>query len=375
MLVNLVCSALLHDLSDTPFSLEFAVTYRCNLRCVQCNIWKHSTKNSQSSERELSLERIWRIFSSYRKFKLIGITGGEPYLRTDLTEIVDAILSTQKDLRLLFITTNGQLPEIIESSVQKMLERVEHHGKRLGLNHLVSIDGPPDLHDEIRGVPGAHGKALETIRLLSRLSDSHPSLRIGTVTVCSPFNVRRFDEVLDHIIALKEEYNVEPSFCVWLEGQLYDNVGSYQDLRIEEFRRSLIHLVPRIKSVVGSESGISVGRSLFYDLLGLWLKRPTRQIVPCGAARTRYFLDPYGNVYPCTIFGYNMGNLGVFNDDFLKFISSDARLKARRLVTHEECPKCCNTCETIPAMLASPIRASVKWLESKFDQVSSRDFR
>ena len=70
---------------------NFAVTYRCTSRCRTCSIWKMD----QPERGELSLEEIRGLFSSNRGFlrdvRSIQITGGEPFLRADLPELVSSI--------------------------------------------------------------------------------------------------------------------------------------------------------------------------------------------------------------------------------------------------------------------------------------------
>jgi len=73
------------------------VTYRCNAKCYMCNTWQHPTKKGE----EFSAELVRKIPEG---LKFINITGGEPFLREDLAEIVDAALDkTQR----LVISTNG----------------------------------------------------------------------------------------------------------------------------------------------------------------------------------------------------------------------------------------------------------------------------
>ena len=355
----------MHNLKDTPFDLEFAVTNSCNLRCIQCDIWRYYEEKPEMIQIELKTGEIEKIFSSYRGFNVVGITGGEPFLREDLPEIVNIVAKTQRKLKSLFITTNGQLTEKILGKVKEIQENIESIDRSFEFTQLISIDGPKDLHDHIRGLVGAYDRALETIRLLSDLRSAHPSFYLGTVTVCSPFNIDRFDEVINCISELKKEYDLEPSFCVWFEGQLYKNVGKRKDMKLEEFRKKLIALIPQIKSVVKTESLVSTGRSIFYDLLGLWLKNPNSQIVPCGAARVRYFLGPAGDVYPCTIFNHKIGNMHDYGFDLNRLFQSNSRKETRHLVEKEKCPICCNTCETIPAMMTSPLHTTAKWIESK----------
>ena len=365
MQVSLLLSAVMHNLEDTPFDLEFAVTNRCNLRCVHCDSWRYYEENPEMIQTELRIGEIDKIFSSYRGFNVVGITGGEPFLREDLPEIVDIVAKTQRKLKSLFITSNGQLAETTLGKVKGIMGKLESVHASLDFTQLISIDGPRDLHDYIRGSAGVHARALETIRLLSDLRKAHPSFHLGTVTCCSPFNIDRFDEVIRHISELKKKYDLEPSFCVWFEGQLYKNVGKGKEMKIDEFRTKLIALIPQIKSVVKAGSLVSTGRSIFYDLLGLWLENPSTQIVPCGAARIRYFLGPAGDVYPCTIFNHRINNLRDYDLDLNRLFQSSSRKRTRYLVEEEKCPICCNTCETIPAMMAKPVHTTAKWLKSK----------
>lgn len=360
---GVLLDALLSNVRNLPFNLEFAVTNKCNLRCVQCNVWRYYNENPEKSREELTVEEIENIFSSYNGFSMIGITGGEPFLREDLPEIVSVISRTQRKLRMLFITTNGQLPETTERKLREILENRDANGRRFRLVQLVSLDGPRNLHNYIRSNEKAYDRVINTIKLLSELRSVYDIFDLGTVTVCSPFNIDKFDEVISEIAKLKNEYDLEPSFCVWFKGRLYKNIKSQED--VEKFRRKLIDLIPEIKGVVKKrKSLLSTGRCVFYDLLNSWLENPTKQVVPCGAAKVRYLLDTYGNVYPCTIFNAAIGNLRHYNYSLIELLSSNRRRKVRLLVEREGCPICCNTCETIPAMMAYPLHTLIKWINS-----------
>ena len=350
---SLLFSGVSSNFKDRPFNLEFAVTYQCNLRCIQCNGWRRYEEPEKAKE-ELTLGEVEKIFESYNGFNVIGLTGGEPYLRGDLPELVKTIIKTQPRLGTLFITSNGQLSQKTAEDVREITQTIRTSGSGIEFVHLISIDGPRDIHDEIRGVKGAYDRAVKTIGLLSDLGKINGLPKLGTVTVCSPFNIHRFDSVIQEVERLKEEYDLEPSFCVWIQGQLYKNI-SKKELSVGDFRKKLIDYIPEIKRVVEKNgSPLSRGRGLFYDLLARWLENPSKQIVPCGGAKVRYFLDPSGNVYPCTVFNARIGNLRDHSYDFVKLFEGENRTRVRHLVTKEDCPICCNTCETIPAMMAYP---------------------
>ena len=149
---------------------NFAVTYRCNSRCKTCNIWR-----MESPERgEMSVYEVQGLFSSNRDFlrdvRSIQLTGGEPFLREDLPELVSTI-HDQIPNCTYWIPTNGTIPKTAENTA-KMLETLE--GSSLGIS--VSVDGPERTHDHIRGYEGCFKKAMETLRSLSTLRDEHQSL-------------------------------------------------------------------------------------------------------------------------------------------------------------------------------------------------------
>ena len=72
------------------------VTYRCNARCSMCNRYKAPSKQ----EEEISLETIKKLPKMY----FTNITGGEPFIRTDLKEVVRELY--KKSDRIV-ISTNG----------------------------------------------------------------------------------------------------------------------------------------------------------------------------------------------------------------------------------------------------------------------------
>jgi len=78
------------------------VTYRCNARCRMCNIWKHPTKPDEEIKPE-TLEKLPRL-------DFCNVTGGEPFLRDDILDIVDVI---KKKSNRVVISTNGYLTDRI----------------------------------------------------------------------------------------------------------------------------------------------------------------------------------------------------------------------------------------------------------------------
>ena len=79
------------------------VTYRCNARCSMCNRYKAPSK----PEEEISIETIKKLPKMY----FTNITGGEPFIRTDLKEIV----------RELYKKSDRSLFQLMDSSQIELL--------------------------------------------------------------------------------------------------------------------------------------------------------------------------------------------------------------------------------------------------------------
>jgi MoaA/NifB/PqqE/SkfB family radical SAM enzyme len=171
-----------------PSFLTFSVNNYCNQLCKTCNIWKNNPV--EEKKKELKLDEIERIFSQFPKIFWLTITGGEPFLRRDLVEIVKIAYEKSK-VNVLTITTNGSLPDIIEKDVKEILRSC----KNLTLIVNVSVDGDRELHDKIRGVEGSFDKAVETIEKLKKIKSRR--LIVGINSVISIFNVDKLYNLLN----------------------------------------------------------------------------------------------------------------------------------------------------------------------------------
>jgi len=352
--MSLVLDAMISKLTDRPFNMEFVVTYKCNARCVQCSIWKRYQEDPERRNDELRLGEIQKIFNSYKGFKMIGITGGEPFLRSDLYMILDILAKTQP-LKLLFIATNGSLPE----KTTEVLERFCHKYPDVKTKILISIDGNRILHNKMRGI-NVFDTGLKTIKMLSELRKCFDNLQVGTMTNYSPFNFKEFDAVTDCIKNLNDYYDLESTFCFWSVGHYYRN-----ELTDIKFRKDLDKYVGRMKEIMNrKKSFLSAGRGYCWDMISKWVKNPNKQVVPCNSGRIRYVLDPYGTVYPCLIFNAPILNLKDGGYDFNSVFRSNNRHRVLDSIYHQRCPICCLTCELIPSMMANPL--ITMWRSTKF---------
>lgn len=143
-----------------PSEVWLKLTERCNCRCVMCEIWKHNP----DADGELSTEEWKEVLLGLRRWlgkKHIWFTGGEPFLRKDCVELIRYGSSIGLSIGVI---TNGillkpdKMPLLIDAGLK------EYH---------VSIDSmTPEIHDILRGIPGAQKRATENVLALRQALDA-----------------------------------------------------------------------------------------------------------------------------------------------------------------------------------------------------------
>ncbi|MCA9444383.1 MAG: radical SAM protein, partial [Candidatus Omnitrophica bacterium] len=143
-------------------NLTLSLTYRCNARCVMCDIWENPTRASE----EVSLEVVRDLAQSRftRDLVSLSLTGGEPLLREDLGEVA-GIFSRANPNCYMSIVTNGLTPSLTRRRIEEMLAQSTNE---LWVN--VSIDSLDDSYNDVRGIPGGENKVKQTTELLVEMA-------------------------------------------------------------------------------------------------------------------------------------------------------------------------------------------------------------
>lgn len=133
---------------EKPRVIQFPVNDICNAGCQMCHIWK------QKLDTQVSPEQLLHVLSSplFSEVRAVGINGGEPTLRKDLPDIVDALYRRLPKLGRISLITNGLVAKKVCPNVDATGEVVHRHGGELDV--MVSSDGVGDLHDLVRGRKG-----------------------------------------------------------------------------------------------------------------------------------------------------------------------------------------------------------------------------
>lgn len=140
-------------LRTLPRFLTYLVTFSCNARCVMCDSWR------KPSPDDLTLSELDAIFAQLPRLDAVRITGGEPFVRTDLLGMAEIVQARLRPL-VLHITTNGFLTD-------RIVDFSERRPRSLPLRVLVSLDGLESRHNAIRGRSTAFASAVATLRALA----------------------------------------------------------------------------------------------------------------------------------------------------------------------------------------------------------------
>jgi MoaA/NifB/PqqE/SkfB family radical SAM enzyme len=179
----------------TPVALIFFVTSRCNLRCSHCFYWKEL---NAASENELSIDEIRKIARSFEHPVSLSLTGGEPFLRRDLKEIIRAFREGC-GTREVGIATNGTL----EASTVETVRSILDEGLLSNLSVQVSLDGLEKTHDAIRGIKGVFKKTMSTLKVLKKMEAHYPNLQLKIALAIQKQNITELRGFIEYLLPLE----------------------------------------------------------------------------------------------------------------------------------------------------------------------------
>lgn len=317
---------------NTPPYLILFVTDRCNARCLHCFNWHNIDKAELDS---LSLDDIKNISKSLGPLMEVSLSGGEPFLRADLPEILEIFASYNK-VRSFSIPTNGLLSDVIPREVKRVLE--VSGGARVNIN--LSLDGCKDTHDDIRQMEGAFEKLLKTYDGLSLLRREYKfGLKLLT-TICNK-NIREIKKLMDFVIRQMPEIDFH-NFEI-LRGTPRDSTRVLPPsiTELEGIKEVLFEYWKRFNfygDSFNSKPAYWLKRYLFE--IYIRILREKKQVIPCFAGTFDLVIDASGNVYFCELLS-SLGNIK--KNPLTDILSSPAAETQRQDIRKKRC-YCVHSC-------------------------------
>ena len=310
-----------------------AVTYRCNAHCVMCNTWCHPSRPAD----EITAADL----RSLPSLDFANVTGGEPFMRDDLADLVEVLVGKAKRV---VVSTNGYFTD----RVLALAQRFPHIGVR------VSLEGLPAANDQLRGLPDGFDHGLRTIlRLRARgLRD------IGFGITLSDRNADDLMELYELADAMGVEFAtaaIHNSYYFHKFDNAFDD-PDYVAGKIEDVARRLLR----------TRKPKSWFRAWFNMGLANYVRGGDR-LLPCGVAEDLFFVDPFGEVRPCNAMEETMGSLKQHSFDEI-WASPEARL-VRSHVT--SCTRNCWMIGSVSPAMKKNIRVPAAWvLRAKLSRVA-----
>jgi MoaA/NifB/PqqE/SkfB family radical SAM enzyme len=147
-------------------SLPVVVLYphsRCNCRCLMCDIWK------QTERREIGVPQLERWLDDFERLGVqwVVLSGGEPLMHSNWSRLCE--LLRERGIRTTILSTGL----LFERDAARIADCVD--------DAIVSLDGPPAVHDLIRRVPGAFGLLARGVDAVHALRPEFPIAARSTV--------------------------------------------------------------------------------------------------------------------------------------------------------------------------------------------------
>jgi Fe-coproporphyrin III synthase len=304
------------------------VTYRCNAKCYMCNTWQHPSKK----EEEYGPELVDKLPAG---LSFINITGGEPFLRNDIEEIVDKALTKTKRL---VISSNGYFTE-------KIIKLFKRFGNRVGIR--ISIEGLPAANDELRGIKNGFDHGLRTLTTLHGMGIKD----IG-------FGMTVSDRNADDMIELYRLAN-----AMGLEFATATTHNSFYFHTTENRYQNPEMVAQTFEKIAGELLQTNKPKNWFRAYFNMGLARKVRgqkRALPCEVGTDMFFVDPFGNVLPCN--GSDkpmiMGNLHA--QDFQTIWGSPEAEGVRRMV--KDCDKQCWMIGSAAPAMKKRLSIPLKWV-------------
>ena len=241
------------------------VTYRCNAKCTMCNRYKVPSK----PEEEISLETIRKLPEMY----FTNITGGEPFIRDDLKDIVRELY--KKSDRIV-ISTNGFFTDKIVDLCKEF--------PQIGIR--ISIEGLEQTNNEIRGLEDGYNRGYTTLKKL---------VDMGMQDVGFGMTVQ--DRNAADLVPL---YNISDELGMeFATASLHNSFYFVESHNIIKDRLMVAqNFEDLINRLLESNSPKKWFRAYFnHGLINYIFSQ--KRLLPCDMSFDTFFIDPYGDVMPC----------------------------------------------------------------------------
>ena len=302
-------------------SLFLFVTSTCNSLCRTCFYWEELNQG-----RDLSFEQIERLSRTAPPFHKLWLSGGEPFLRKELAEIIELFYRNNR-MRHVNLPTNGLLPQKLDAVVTQVLERCPE----LTMDLNFSLDGLANTHDAIRGVPNNFEKTLATLEMASAKWKGVRRLRRN---VASCITTENYQELVELGVKMLREQELDGHYFEIVRGNPMDpELKRLSRQQLATLHRRLMFFHERyadklFSNLRGAARGLARAYYLGHIRFHFQLHQQNHYgnkawPMACTAGQTTIVIDHDGHFRSCELRG-KLGRLQDFDFDLGAALHSQA---------------------------------------------------
>lgn len=283
------------------------------------------------------------------KLLWLAFSGGEIFLRNDLVEIT-RIFYDNNSPAIILLPTNGLLTDVILTRTEAILKQCKKSSVVLKL----SLDGPEEIHDSLRGVRGAFRRTMETFRALCPLLDRYPNFELGFNTVFCSANQDYMEDIIEYVKNLDRSVTHTVSL---IRGDVPDM--SLKNIDVKKYYRAVQTLESDLKGKLSGTyrfkgAKLKTAQDILQRRLICETLEKNKRLVKCFAGRLTLVLTEYGDVFPCEPLAKKMGNVRNDGYDIKSLLKTDRARETIDLIKSNRC-HCTHECYFIMNILFNPL--------------------
>lgn len=313
---------------NSPSYVIFFVTARCNATCQMC--FYMDSMNSNKAKTELTVDEYRKITTNLKPFNILGISGGEPFLRNDLSEIIKVTYDNCRPL-VVDLPTHG----FFTDSILRQVEDIAQHCRNMTVDVQLSFDGPEEVHNRIRGLKDGFRRLTETYKGLARLKQRYKNLRVKACVVYSHYNQDYIEDLFG--ILDRDFKELDRIIFSIVHGTAYQLEAKSVDYNRYFKICQKIQEEATVRNIFDWHTVFTMAlRIVKNDYLKDVLKNKDFY-KQCGAGKRVLVINEQGKIFPCEPLWHSIGNLKEFDYDVNRLLKSKSMQSFQKKIACEQC--------------------------------------
>lgn len=306
----------------SPIYVQYALSKGCNLKCKMCGVVE-----ARIHEKELNLNEIRLLADKLDKLKVgvLILTGGEPFIRKDLADIVRIFSQKGIDVKL---QTNGTLAR--EEDVKRVVES--------GLNEVtISLDTlDRDKQDYICGKEGTWDNIIKSISWFSKYLPKKGAMPMIN-TVVSKLNIEDIPDVIKFTTKIGFYNSIIPIHISTTSGFIVRKESGVFRFGETDFK-SIDNLYSKLIKM--KKKGYHVHNTYHFLKKSPDFLKYGKIYWKCDSPNLYFSISPGGYFLPCVDL---KGDKSILDEDFIQTFKSGEFIKKIREQV-KKCPGCMYAC-------------------------------